>query len=110
MSPAPSAAPSSFDPNDEIYQAMMAQALQPSAAAPAPAPTQKPAPVRAPVPARKAPLVSAFAEEEEEGRPQRRLIPLQYTEEERKAATAASTAPGAVLVHTMLCHHTSFCS
>ena len=66
-------------------------------------PSAAPRPVEPPQ-AKKRSLAAAFSTAEEEDQPKRRLIPLQYTAEELKAAQAANAAaagaaldrPGAV--------------
>ena len=54
-------------------------------------PTAAPRPMEAP-PAKKRSLAAAFSSAEEEDQPKRRLIPLQYTAAELKAAQAANAA------------------
>ena len=88
------------DPNDPIYQAMMAAAqAAPLSVASDPA---KPSPMQSDTagtaapsrglsrPVAKSGWHTVFGGDEELDAPQRRLIPLQYSEEEQKAAQAAA--------------------
>lgn len=100
------------DPNDPIYQAMIAAAkakpshshgtpefrATPPQASPSPlrSPAAQPGaaqPARAAVPpAKKAKVLAAFGADEDEDQPKRKLIPLQYSAEEIRAAQAPAAA------------------
>ena len=97
------------DPNDPIYQAMMVAAQAPSRSAspyqhhPSPSPmdtadTTAPSKVasRHPVAANtKGGWHTVFGGDEDQDAPQRRLVPLNYSEEEQKAAQAAAASTAA---------------
>ena len=95
------------DPNDPIYQAMMAAAQastqsaspqqqhlarSPMSTADAAAPSRSASRAGAAPAAAKAGWHSVFGGDEDQDAPQRRLIPLNYSEEEQKAAQAAQAA------------------
>lgn len=75
---------------------MQGELASPAAAPPAAKPQE--------VAARKRSIASAFGADVEEDQPRRKLIPLQYTAEELKAAKAANAAAAgaAPLVHHRL--------
>lgn len=97
------------DPDDPIYQAMMAAAQAPLRSAsplqqpsPSPQPTADkhppdglPSRPTAAAPASKPGWHSVFGGDEDLDTPQRRLIPLKYSEEEQKAAQQAAAAAAA---------------
>ena len=58
-------------------------------------------------PAKKRSLAAAFSSAEEEDSPKRRLIPLQYTAAELKAAQAANAAAAGAV--SDLLHHKRHC-
>ncbi|KAK9832941.1 hypothetical protein WJX74_002428 [Apatococcus lobatus] len=120
--------PMQVDPHDPIYQAMIAAAKAPTpppaavgtlpapAAAPAilpgpphhsrqsvapPLAHDSPAPPKASAsqPPPRRPLLSAFGNDEEEDQPRRRLVPLQYSEEELRAVQQAEQATAAGLAN-----------
>lgn len=90
-----------IDPDDPIYQAMIAAAQAP-ASIPSPQPTatspHTSAQPRAttskqhPAPASRGDWSTVFGADADQDTPQRRLIPLKYSEEEQQAAQAAAAA------------------
>lgn len=82
---------SAFGADDTILQAMLAAVK--AKPEPVAAPAAEAQVVTAPAAKRKAP--AAFVEEEEEEKPQRRLIPIRYSEEELKALQQPADEPQA---------------